>query len=561
MAAAKNRNTRVAVIVAGAFLASWAQLPMAIAQDASPKTAPESPSTASKPAISGRSGDAGRPSGSAQSPATTPRQLPADSTTSQSLDLPGRTLQFKATAGSIALSADDGHVTAELGYIAYQLDGADPVSRPVAFLFNGGPGSASAWVHIAGFGPWRLPVENARMSPSAPPVLVPNAETWLDFTDLVFIDPAGTGFSRVARSTEAAGGSPSSGGGDATRNQGSNRYFYSVNGDAESVADMIAKWLIKHNRIASPKILVGESYGGIRAPKVLHRLQTLNGVGMSALVLISPVLDFGLFRGPRHHLNTYVNSLPTIAAAAREANGKPFKSRDELAEVEAYARGEYLLDLMRGPGDAAAMDRIVKRVASYSGLPEATVRQYGGRLDEFVYIRESNRATQKQASGYDSTVTADDPDSSAYFPRWDDPISSGLNAPMTGGMISLYFKLGWRTDLTYNLAAGDASRGWQWGNSTNGVESFTQLQAAMALDPRLRVLVTHGATDLRTPYLGSVLVLDQLQSFATKTPGRVTFRLFPGGHMHYLRGDSRRVLRADVKSLVETATAERQKSE
>ena len=134
-------------------------------------------------------------------------------------------------------------------------------------------------------------------------------------------------------------------------------------------------------------------------------------------------------------------------------------------------------------------------------------------------------------------------------------------APMIGSMISLYSKLGWTTDLTYNLAAGDVLRGWQWGNSTNGVESFTQLQAAMALDPRLRVLVTHGATDLRTPYLGSVLVLDQLQSFATKTPGRVTFRLFPGGHMHYLRGDSRRVLRADVKSLVETATAERQKSE
>ena len=561
MAAANNRTNRVAVIVAGAILAGWVQIPIAVAQDAPLKTTPESSSTASKSAISGRAGDSGRPSGSAQAPAIAPRQLPADNTTSHSVDLPGRSLQFKATAGSIALTADDGHVTAELGYIAYQRDGADPVTRPVAFLFNGGPGSASAWVHIGGFGPWRLAVENARMSPSAQPLLVPNAETWLDFTDLVFIDPAGTGFSRVARSTEQGSGAPSSGSGEATRNQGSNRYFYSVNGDAESVADMIAKWLIKHNRIASPKILVGESYGGIRAPKVLHRLQTLNGVGMSALVLISPVMDFGLFRGPRHHLNAYVNSLPTIAAATREANGQPFKSRDELAEVEAYARGDYLLDLMRGPGDAAAVDRLVKRVTSYSGLPETTVRQYGGRLDEFVYIRETNRAAQKQASGYDSTVTADDPDSTAYFPRWDDPISSGLNAPMIGSMISLYSKLGWTTDLTYNLAAGDVLRGWQWGNSTNGVESFTQLQAAMALDPRLRVLVTHGATDLRTPYLGSVLVLEQLQAFATKTPGRVTFRLFPGGHMHYLRGASRKDLRADVKSLVETATADQQKSE
>ncbi len=519
----------------------------ATAQDA-PKNVPDSPNNAAKTSGQGRSQDGGTRTPPASQTSTQLRQLPADSTTSHTLELPGRTLKFHATAGSIALTGDDGNLTAELGYVAYQLDGGDPRTRPVAFLFNGGPGSASAWVHIIGFGPWRLPADASSLSPSAAPVLVPNAETWLDFTDLVFIDPAGTGFSRVARAADGATGGAS---GSGSRQQSNTRSFYSVNGDADSVADMIAKWLRKHDRLVSPKVIVGESYGGIRAPKVAYRLQTQNGVGLSAIVLLSPVMDFGLFRGPRHHLNVYVNSLPTIAAAAREAKGQPFKTRDELAEVEIYARSEYLLDLMRGPRDAAAVERVVKRVADISNLPEAVVRQYGGRLDEFIYIRESNRASRTHASGYDTSVVSDDPDPTTYFKNWDDPFASALAAPITGAMINLYAKLGWRTDLSYNLAAGDALGSWQWGNSTTSVESFSQLKAAMALDPKLRLLVSHGATDLRTPYLGSVLLLDQLPGFADKTKGRVALRLYPGGHMHYTREVARKALQAEVRDLVD----------
>ncbi len=556
---------RRSVLRVAISLAAGLALPLgspAWPQEAPLKTAPESPAAA-KSTSQSRAGDAAnRPSGASQAPTgSIARQLPADSTTSHVLELPGRTLKFRATAGSIPLFADDGHLTAELAYVAYQLDGTNPTTRPVAFLFNGGPGSASAWVHIAGFGPWRLPTDGSALAPSAPAVLLPNAETWLDFTDLVFIDPAGTGYSRIAKSPESAsgGGGGGGGGGEASRNQGSARYFYSVNGDAESVADMIAKWLRKHERLRSPKIIVGESYGGIRAPKVTQRLQTQNGVGMNAVVLISPVMDFGLFRGPRHHLNTYVNSLPTIAAAALEAKGQTFKARQDLAEVESYARGEYLQDLMRGPRDTAAVDRVVKRVTAYSGLPEATVRQYGGRLDEFIYIREANRAARKQASGYDTSVTGDDPEPTAYFARWEDPFSSALTAPVVSSMIELYAKLGWKTELTYNLAAGDALRGWQWGNSTNNVESVSQLQAAMALDPSLRLLITHGATDLRTPYLGSVLIMDQLPAFADRPAGRTEFRLLPGGHMHYSRDGSRKSLRSVVETLVENTTADRLK--
>ena len=485
------------------------------------------------------------------------RVLPADSTSRQTVDLPGRQLAFMATVGSIPLMTESGRVTAEIGYVAYQLEGSDAARRPVTFAFNGGPGSSSAWVHAVGFGPWRLSTEPGAISPSAPPLLAPNPETWLDFTDLVFIDPVGTGFSRLAQSSPTPAASASQAGGAAnaasTPSQSgrstSPSKFYSVDGDADSIAEMIALWLRHHHRNLSPKILVGESYGGIRGPKVVHRLQTRHGVGISGMVLISPVLDFSSLRGPRHRTQPFVHRLPSIAAAAREARGQPIRSRADLAEIEDYARGAFLADLTRGPRDRQALDRLVGRVAAISGLSEPVVRQYGGRLDEFIYIREANRSAERQASGYDVTVTGDDADPTAYFPRWDDPFAAGLAAPLTGAMLDLYAKLGWKTDLAYRLTARIR---WQWGNTTNGVESMSQLKSALALDPRLRLLVTHGATDLRTPYFGSALLLEQLPAYADKPKGRVALKLYPGGHMHYSREGSRKALRDDVKALVES---------
>lgn len=487
-------------------------------------------------------------------PARAVRQLPADQTTTHSVELPGRTLKFQATAGSIPLLNGDGRLLAEMAYVAYRLEGADPAKRPVTFAFNGGPGSASGWVNIGGFGPWRIEISGDAVAPSAPPVLKPNAETWLDFTDLVFIDPIGTGYSRMARQEGAGvvptGGpsssSPPAGGGDA------NRRYYSVTGDAESVAEVIFKWLRNSGRMVSPKMIAGESYGGIRAPRVTALLQSSYGVGMNAVVLVSPVMDFGSFRGPRHHVEQFVNILPTIAATARELQGKPPLSRTDLAEVETYARTEYLGDLMKGPRDAAAFERLVKRVSAYSGLAEPIVRKYGARLDEFIFMRETYNPQGRRASGYDATVTGYDADPTTYFPAFEDPFSSALVAPVTGAMLDLYGRLGWKTDLGYHLMSSDVNRAWTWGNSTSSPESFTHLRAALALDPHLRVLVTHGFYDLRTPYFGSALLLEQLPPMSE---GRVTLSVYPGGHMHYSRDASRAALQRDVQRFLAAAVA------
>jgi carboxypeptidase C (cathepsin A) len=236
------------------------------AEDTPPAAPQPAASATPAPTPTGQKGGASgnRGSTSPASPAIAEQhKLPPDSTTRQTLELPGRTLSFNATAGSIRLFDDKGEAQADIAYTSYQLDGADRASRPVTFLFNGGPGSASAWLQLGNNGPWRLAINADQVTPSASPDLQPNAETWLDFTDLVYIDPVGTGYSRFVASGEDA-----------------RKKFYSVDGDVASVAVTIRRWLEKHDRLLSPKYIAGESYGGIRAPKLVQNLQTQQGVGI-----------------------------------------------------------------------------------------------------------------------------------------------------------------------------------------------------------------------------------------------------------------------------------------
>ncbi|HKD29471.1 MAG TPA: peptidase S10, partial [Xanthobacteraceae bacterium] len=259
-----------------------------LAQQNRPAAQPSADAPRSNPAQAGETG--GRPT-RAQNESSL--RLPADSTTEHAVELPGRMLHFKAMAGSIPLNdAESGSLQAEVAFVAYVLGDAN---RPVTFLFNGGPGAASAYLNIGAVGPWRLPFEN--ISASATPALLPNAETWLDFTDLVFIDPVLTGYSHIVAS------------GDNVRRQ-----FLSVDGDANALAVVIRKWVERNNRQGAVKFLVGESYGGFRVPKVAQALSGHQGVGMRGLIMISPVLDFSNFNFRRHNPLGWVARLPSMAA-------------------------------------------------------------------------------------------------------------------------------------------------------------------------------------------------------------------------------------------------------
>ncbi|HEY1543260.1 MAG TPA: peptidase S10 [Xanthobacteraceae bacterium] len=462
--------------------------------------------------------------------ASAERKLPADATTDQTIELPGHAIHFRATAGSIPLNkADDGTLLAEIAYIAYVVPGDAP--RPVTFVFNGGPGAASAYLDLGAIGPWRLPL--AHFSISEPPKLMPNAESWLDFTDLVFIDPPGTGYSRIAAS------------GDEGRKR-----FWSVDGDAEALAVVIRKWIEQAGRQQSLKFIAGESYGGFRAPKVAHELKD-QGVGIRGLVMISPVIDFANLSTSRHMPMGWVNHLPSMAAAALDAKGQ--YSRDALRDVEHYAAGDYLLDLLKGERDAAAVARISARVAAYTGLDPALVKRLAGRVDVPTFQRELHRAQGLIGSSYDPNVTAYDPNPTAATTSYSDPILGGTRAPITTAMTDLYqHVLNWRVDRPYELLNGEVGRNWFKGGGLRAPQVVDDLRDDLAADGKLRVLVAHGANDLVAPYFADQLLLAQLPVYGSAD--RVKLAVYAGGHMFYDRDESRRALHADAAALVAAAS-------
>lgn len=483
-------------------------------------------------------------------------RLPPDSVTEHVLELPGRTLQFKATAGSIPITNSKGKVLAEMGYLAYTLDGIPAEDRPVTFALNGGPGAASAWLQIGALGPWRINMEEAAGAPSAPVRLIPNAETWLDFTDLVFIDPVGTGYSRFVsdepsdsdqdrnRRRSARAGS---------REEGGPAYFWSLEGDIESIAELIQAWVYKNNRVASQKLLVGESYGGFRGPKIARELQEKHGIALNALVLVSPVLDFGIRRQSNPPI-AYAALLPSLAAAEMERHGEEV-TREALKDIEEYARTSYLEDLMRGPRDTAALDRVVKKVAEITGLDQQTVRRHGGRITGRIYTEHVHGPAGRVASMYDASITGFDPDPTSDRSPYRDPFTAALGAPLTSAMQEIYAsRLNYRTERSYEKLSREVNRNWIWGNSPTPPESVSDLQESLALDPRFRVLVVHGFTDLVTPYFASELVLDQIPSYGDRQ--RVNSIVYPGGHMFYSRDASRKAFREDVFNLVERIIVE-----
>ena len=459
-----------------------------------------------------------------------PHRLPPDAVTEHALALPGRTLNFKATAGTIKLTEEkSGAELADIAYVAYQLDGADPSKRPVTFVFNGGPGAASVWLQLGALGPWRLPMEGGATHPSAPPALVDNDDTWLDFTDLVFIDPAGTGYSQIVSSSDDV-----------------RKRLWSVDGDIEALSVVVRRWLAANERLQSPKFIVGESYGGFRGPRLAKALATEQGVGISGLVLISPALDFSLLGDSSEPLPAAI-LLPSYAAAAREKNGPV--TRDQLADVERYAGGDYLIDYLKGPGDAAAVARMVDRVTALTGLDPALVKRLGGRIDKETFLREFDRAHGKVGAAYDATISAYDPAPTAASSHWLDPALDAAYAPLASAMIDLYaHRLGWKIDNRYDPLSSRVNRAWEWGGDLHPPSSMRPLREMLALDPNFRVLVTQGLTDLQLPYYGAKLLLDQIPDYGA--PGRLTLKVYPGGHMHYMREDSRKALREDARKLI-----------
>ena len=458
------------------------------------------------------------------------RALPAEVATSHKITISGEKVAFTARAGAVQLNeARSNAPLADVAFTSYERVGVDPLTRPIVFVFNGGPGAASAWLGLGALSPWRLRFSTEPSSPSTPPIVIDNAESWLAFADLVFVDPPGTGYSVII--------------GD---NEDLKKQFYSVQGDVDALAVVVRKWLTTHRRLASPKYLVGESYGGFRVVKLVRALRERESVSINGLVLVSPVLDFA-WQDSSRNLLSFAGYLPSFAAVARDA-----KDRAILADVETYAANEYVTDLLKGVNDADALSRLSTNVERFTGLGQLTVKQLGGRIDVKTFSRERRRGAERVLSFYDGGVSGLDPAPFTRESDWPDPLLDSFRVPLGAAMVRLTAeKLEWRIgDARYEILNDKIANDWDFGREgRSNAEAVSDLRQALAFDSSLKVLVVHGVADLVTPYFVTKLLLDQLPAFGDSP--RIRLVVLPGGHMSYIRDDSRRALRDDARTLIE----------
>ena len=361
-----------------------------------------------KPAA--KDGDAGKAEDGLKLP-----PFPGDKTVKQSMQIGGKTIAYDATVGTLPVIDEKGKTIADVMFVAYTVPGAN---RPITFALNGGPGASSVYLNLGALGPKRVQFGAEGNSPSDPATLFDNQGSWLDFTDLVFIDPVGTGFSRARIPDDEA-----------------KKKFYTTTTDIEYLSRIIYDWLVKNDRLMSRKYIVGESYGGFRGPRITHYLQTRLGVAMNGMVLVSPFLDANADDNGDLSPIPWMLTLPSITAANLERQNKLTDAA--MAQVIEYTRSDYVTDILKGRSDPQAVDRIVKRVTELSGLDPTFVRRAGGRLETQAYLREVYRNEGKLGSRYDSNVTEWDPFPFAPQQRTNDPLLDSIIAPTTTAMVGL----------------------------------------------------------------------------------------------------------------------------
>lgn len=453
--------------------------------------------------------------------------LSADKTVRQSARIAGAAISYDATVGTIPVRDAKGKTIAEVVYTAYVVPGGDP-GRPVTFAFNGGPGASSVYLNLGAIGPKRVQFGAEGDAPSDSSTLVDNPNSWLDFTDMVFIDPVGTGFSRSLEDE------------DKTKKD-----FYANEPDIKYLSRIVYDWLVKNGRLRSPKYVVGESYGGYRAPRIAYELQTSLGVGVNGIVMVSPYLDpAAVGDGTALSPLPWMIDLPSMAAAKLEREGR--LTPEAMAQVEAYTRGPFATDLLAGRSDPQATGRLVAKVSELTGLDTQLVAKLDGRVDTRTFLRESHRGDRKIGSVYDSNVTAWDPFPGSAERRSGDPILDALIAPTTSAMVDFITRtVGWKTDARYNALSEAVNNAWDRGVPSDSPVS--DLRKAVANDPRMGVLIAHGYNDLSCPFFGSRLIIDQMPAFGQAN--RIALSVYPGGHMFYSRPGSGAAFRKDAMAL------------
>ena len=458
--------------------------------------------------------------------------LPARAETAHAVETASGRLDYRAVAETIDLTDQKGAPSASIFTVSYVAEPEAGHNRPVAFVFNGGPGAAAVFLHLGALGPRILETPPTGAVPSPPFTLADNRHTWLAFTDLVFVDPVGTGFSRGKG-----------------KEDNPDKPFWDVRGDVRSLGAVVRRWLTRHNRWTSPLFLVGESYGGLRAAALGRHLMREVGATVSGLVLISPALSIDLLHPNVSDVVAPALQLPSYAAtAAAFADGSP---PERAAAAERFALTDYIAGLAGLAGVPAEDDPFIARTAALIGLPADIVRRERGRVSSRTFARELRRREGQVLSLYDGTVTrpaAGDPSDD----RAGDPVLEPSVASLTAAFKRYATaELGYRTERPYRVLGRDVSQNWNWDGARGGGGigiALSSLQDTLLLRPDTRLFVASGRYDLVTPYFSARWLIDQL-ALPLALRDRIRLHVYEGGHMMYMRPRSREALAADAAAV------------
>ena len=456
-----------------------------------------------------------------------PDPMPVEREASVTID--GELIDYRVTSAKLVLKKDDGTPRASIFHISYERTGIRNASqRPVVFAFNGGPGSSAVWLHLGALGPRLVPSTPDGTSVLPPPQRVrPNPHSILDVADLVFIDPVSTGYSRADKEAK-----PSE--------------FHGLEGDIESVSDFIRRWITEHRRWGSPKFLLGESYGGIRAAGVAHHLQQRYGMNLNGVVLLSSLLDFRTLR-PAQGDDLYYTTFLSAFTATAHHHGRLKGDREKLlADARKFAAGEYTVALRRGNSlPRAEQTRIARRLSELTGIAPAIILEENLRLSATRFRKELLRDRGLVLGRFDARVAWPAYDRSSDYPAYDPSYSTVYGAFSTAMLDYLSGELGWKEESPYEILTGKV-RPWDYGADNSSVNMSGRLQAAMRDNPNLRVLVQCGQTDLATAPGAIEYSVEHFFNLPVERMDDIEFAYYEAGHMFYLNEPDLAKMRRDL---------------
>jgi carboxypeptidase C (cathepsin A) len=461
------------------------------------------------------------------------------SQTKHTVTIGGTAVTYTATAGNLLLKDEIGRPKANFFFISYAKEGiSDTTKRAITFSFNGGPGSSSVWLHLGTLGPKRVLMDDEGRALPPPYKLVDNEYSLLDLTDLVFIDPITTGYSRPVPGEDP-------------------KQFHGVQEDVESVGEFIRLYATRFKRWSSPKFLIGESYGTTRAANLVNYLQSRHGMYFNGVMLVSSILQMQTARFDVGNDLPYIAFLPTYTATAWYHKKLPADLqgdlRKTLSEVEQFALTDYTLALMKGKNLTKEEHRkIAERLARYTGLSVDYVEKTNLRIQIFRFVKELLRSQKRTVGRLDSRFTGIDLDASGESFEYD-PSMAAIQGPYTATLNDYVRKdLKYESELPYEILT-DRVRPWSYKNSENRYLNVAEfLRQAMNKNPSLKVHVANGYYDLATPYFATMYTFDHL-GLEPDLQNNITMSFYEAGHMMYIHKPSLISLKENLATFLKSA--------